>query len=141
VSAGLRVLSAEDFEHAEHRAIFQVVRHYDITEPADWEQRVEPTLQAPLERLLTTDLPGKEGKDQDEDFVREELLGLVLALRDRQLRLQGQQLLFTIAEAAERGDSEWYAQCKTLQREHSQTVNRLRQLRVKRTRYALSKTS
>jgi DNA primase len=136
VGAGLDVLSSDDFENGEHRQLFQVIRQYDITEPPDWEARCHAALHARLAELRAVELPAR---GEDEDLLREELLGLVVALRDRQLQMRGQQLQLLVREASELGQNESYAQYKAAQREHAAAVNRLRALRAGRTRYAAAR--
>jgi DNA primase len=130
VGAGLDVLAPDDFERAEHRALFMAVRAHEIGAPLDWPAQVAPALRPRLAELLAGEHPDDEEKERDA------LLAAAFQLRERRLNALGRELQLLVREAAEEERLDELKQYMAAQAEHGQARNRLRQLHAKRLRYS-----
>jgi hypothetical protein len=102
--AGLPRISADDFQHADQQAIFQIVReslNQTDAEPLDFAlNRLPPDLAETADGLLA-----RTGKmDPNADRVFEDLLRALLDLRRRNLRQSIDHLRYLMEESQQQGD-------------------------------------
>jgi len=102
--AGMSRLTPEDFQHADHQAIFRLFQEsvdQDIAEPLNF---VLNSLDLPMMELADGLLARTEKLDPVEERVLEDLMRSLLELRKRNLIQNNEYLQFMMGEAQEQGD-------------------------------------
>lgn len=101
---GLSRLVPEDFQHADHQAIFRLLHEsvdQDMAEPLNY---VLSSLSLQMMELADGLLARTENLDPVEDRVLEDLMRSLLDLRKRNLRQEDEYLKFLMEDAQEKGD-------------------------------------
>jgi DNA primase len=102
--SGLNRLTPEDFQHADHQAIFRLFQEsvdQDIAEPLNF---VLNSLDLPMMELADGLLERTEKLDPVEERVLEDLMRSLLELRKRNLIQNNEYLQFMMGEAHDQGD-------------------------------------
>ena len=102
--SGLSRLTPEDFQHADHQAIFRLFQEsvdQDIAEPLNF---VLNSLDLPMMELADGLLARTEKLDPVEERVLEDLMRSLLELRKRNLIQNNEYLQFMMGEAQEQGN-------------------------------------
>jgi hypothetical protein len=101
---GLSRLVPEDFQHADHQAIFRLLHEsvdQDMAEPLNY---VLSGLSLQMMELADGLLARTESLDPIEDRVLEDLMRSLLDLRKRNLRQEDEYLKYLMEDAQEKGD-------------------------------------
>jgi DNA primase len=104
LEAGLNRLVAEDFQHADHQAIFQVLLDsvdQDVTEPLNF---VMNTFSLPMMELADGMLERTQKVDPQKDRVLEDLVRGVLELRLRSVHQEIEYQRYLMEESQRQGD-------------------------------------
>jgi DNA primase len=102
--AGLARLAPEDFQHADHQAIFSLLNEsidQDMTEPLNF---VFSSFSLPMMELADALLERSARLDPNEERVLEDLMRGLLTLRQRNLHQSIDYMRFLMEEAQQQGD-------------------------------------
>jgi DNA primase len=122
--AGLSRLTPEDFQHADHQAIFRLFQEsvdQDIAEPLNF---VLNSLDLPMMELADGLLARTEKLDPVEDRVLEDLMRSLLELRRRNLIQNSEYLRYLMEEAQQQGDYK-VTQYRESMVQHTKMLNKI----------------
>ncbi len=119
-------LTAEDFQHADHKSILKILREsidQDLAEPVDFTLN---SLSLPMMEVADELLARTDSLDPNEERVLGDLLRALLDLRGRILRQNIEHLRYLMETAQEQGDLKATQYQQTMV-QHIQVLNRLNQ--------------